>query len=186
MQPELNQRIERHLDTQLGFWSRFLPWREELATHIEEAYLCRSSSTSERSSDSSKLDEARWTQTLREFGDVRQVASQMRRVHIPEYWAWRFLVSSAAAGAVICLIGWSLLFDAMSLLIVAAPAIAFLAFDAFSGSARWQLARNIGIYAALAGSMLSGLTMLIDLENPSHLGRCMAVSLLSGLYGLLL
>ncbi|MEM9644613.1 MAG: hypothetical protein AAF989_06445 [Planctomycetota bacterium] len=180
MRSELDRRIERHLDTHLGLWTRLLPWREELATHIEENYLSRSVE------EFSSIDEVCWAQSIGDFGDLKQIATQMGREHVPQYWAWRLASVAAAIGVVVWLIGPYLLFDATSLAIVALPAVMTMLFDASGGSVRWQTARGIGVHAALAGAILGGATMLFDLENPFHLGRCMAVSLLSSLYGLVL
>ena len=91
MQPNITETIERYLDQQLGMWSRFLPWRREIAVHLQEAYEASQTDIAEQDNG----DEA-WQSTLANFGNVQEVACQLRNEHWPQYIGWRLAASNGS------------------------------------------------------------------------------------------
>lgn len=126
--------------------------------------------------------EAVWKQTLKEFGDVREVASQLRNEHWPQYVGWRLIAILAALVAVFSISHPLALLDPTAISITVLPAIAFMLFDTFSGSTRWNTANRIGTWGCIVGAVAGLVYMLTNFGSPPHFGAGMAVSILSGLY----
>ena len=177
MQPRISTMVEHHLDQQLGMWTRLLPWRRELAAHLEEAY-----ETSKNSATTPSSHDAVWQQALKEFGNVREVACQLRSEHWPQYIGWRIIAIVAALAVVFSISHPLALLDLPALGFALTPVVAFLIFDTFRGSARWDSANRFGTRGCICGGAAGLAYILADLSSPTHLGAGMALSILSGLY----
>ncbi len=99
MQRKVIRRIERYLDEQLGLWTRLLPWRREIAVHIEEAYQ-----TAQAEAPESTVDDANWQRALADFGDVQDVARKLQKEHWPQHLGWRILAVVVSAWIVISIL----------------------------------------------------------------------------------
>ena len=180
MRPKITRRIERHLDEQLGMWTRLLPWRRELVVHFEQAYEMAQAETPKSASD----DDA-WQTVLADFGDVQEVAHELRKEHWPQYIGWRIFALVAAALVMSSLSVWMCLLDVPAACFTLGPMLVFILFDACPGSTRWELARRVGVWGGLCGAILGAVGVVVDLADPSNVGTCMALSLLSALYCIL-
>lgn len=177
MQPNINKTIERYLDQQLGVWTRILPWRHEMAVHLQEAYEASQSQTVEKDNSGTA-----WHIALANFGNVQQVACQLRHEHWPQHIGWRLLAAVAAFSVVFSIANpWALL-DLPSLGFAIVPAIVFVCVDLSRGSTRWGLANQVGTWGCLSGTVAGVGYILTDFESPSRLGAGMALSILSALY----
>ena len=179
MRNRLADKIERHLDRELGIWSRVSPWRAELVGHIEEAYIKRAEL------DPTSIDEPLLDLAISDFGDVKEVAAQLRKEQLPEACGWRITAGIAAAAVVLGIIGPRTFVDIPSLMIVLVPMIAIAAVDTFRGSTRWHACVRVGSKASLVGALIGAVGILLSLHAPSGVGSFMAISLFSSLYGLL-
>ena len=177
MRPEITSIIESHLDKQLGLWTRLLPWRREIAIHLEQAYEASQADTS-----GSRNDDSAWQMALADFGDVQSVASGLRKEHWPQYIGWRVAAIAVSLAVVFSLLNPLALLDLPALGIVLGPMIAFIIFDTFRGSTRWALANRIGTWGGLLGAIIGTVIILTDWGNPAILGSGSAISILSALY----
>lgn len=180
MQPKITKTVERYLDQQLGMWTRLLPWRRELAVHLEEAYEAAPTDATEAS-----RGDAAWQKTLTDFGDVQEVACELRSEHWPQYIGWRLVAIVGALSVVFSISRPLTLLDLPALGFALMPVIAFVIFDTFRGSTRWDFANRIGKWGCVCGAIAGAAFMLADLDNPANLGAGMALSLLSALYCML-
>ena len=177
MRHKVTHRINRHLDEQLGMWTRLLPWRREIAVHIEEIYQAARAEAPE-----SEVDDVSWQRALADFGDVQDVASQLRKEHWPQYVGWRIVAVVVSAWIVVSIVNPRALLSLPALCFTVAPLIAFVAFDACRGSTRWELAGRVGTWGALCGAIFGTAALLGGMADPSNVGSCLAVSMLSVLY----
>ena len=177
MRPKITRRIERHLDEQLGMWTRLLPWRRELVVHFEQAYEMAQAETTKPASD----DDA-WQTVLADFGNVQDVAHELRKEHWPQYVGWRIFALVAAALVMSSLSVWMCLLDVPAACFTLGPMLVFILFDACLGSTRWELARRVGIWGGLCGTILGTVGIVSNLADPSNVGAGMALSILSALY----
>ena len=177
MRPKVTRRIERHLDEQLGMWTRLLPWRRELVVHFEQAYEMAQAETPKSTSD----DDA-WQTALADFGDVQSVAHELRKEHWPQYVGLRIIALIAAAIVVSAIPGWMCLIDYPAACFTLGPMLAFFLLDTCLGSTRWELARRVGVWGGLCGTILGTIGIATNLADPSNVGTCMALSILSALY----
>ena len=184
MRPEISRRIERHLDEKLGLWTRLLPWRRELASHIEEAYYA--AHCIEEATDSS-VDEEQWQKALTDFGDIQAVESQMRKEHWSQYALLRFSVIIVSALVVFGVTGRgsSIYLSLPALGFVLGPTLAVLIFDFYRGSTRWERVNSIGTWGALCGALFAASVMITNMDDPSRIGAGLAGSILCSLYGIL-
>ncbi len=176
MQHKITSIIESHLDEKLGIWTRLLPWRREMAVHLEQAYEASQADTSE------PLDDTAWERTLIDFGDVQDVASELRKEHWPQYIGWRIVAIAVSLSVVFSLLNPLALIDLPALGIVLGPMIAFVILDTFRGSTRWALANRIGAWGGVLGTIIGVVVILTDWGNPAILGSGLAISILSALY----
>ncbi len=177
MQPKTTNRIESHLDEKLGIWTRLLPWRRELAVHLEQAYEAAQADLSE-----SQDDDVAWKKALADFGNVQDVASELRKEHWPQYIGWRIAAIVVSLSVVFSLLNPLALLDLPALGIVIGPMIAFVILDAFRGSTRWALANRIGTWGGVCGTTVGVIVIMTDWGNPTVLGSGLAISILSALY----
>jgi len=177
MRHKVTRRIESHLDEQLGMWTRLLPWRRELAVHIEQAYERAQAETTKSSSD----DDA-WKTALADFGNVQDVARELQKEHWPQYVGWRIFTLVVAALVMSSISGWMCLLDVPAACFTLGPMLAFVLFDACLGSTRWELALRVGVWGGLCGTILGTVSMVSNLADPSNVGAGMALSILSALY----
>jgi|GEM_PF-4222487 len=180
MQPNTTKTIERYLDQQLGMWTRLLPWRRELAVHLEEAFEASQTEAAEPGSD-----DAAWQKVLADFGNVQEVACKLRSEHWPQYLGWRLMAIVAAISVVFSISNPLAFLDLPSLGFALIPVIAVVLFDTFRGSARWAFANRVGTWGCVCGAISGMAFTLTDLNNPSIVGAGMALSLLSALYCML-
>ncbi len=180
MQPKTTQKIERYLDEQLGMWTRLLPWRREMAVHLEEAHDASQAAASE----TTRSDSA-WQRALTDFGNVQEVAFQLRSEHWPQYIGWRLIAIVFGLSIVFSVSHPWALIDLPALGFALCPMVLFVFFDTFRGSTRWAFANRIGTWGCVCGAVIGVVYILTDLNDPSNIGTGMALSILSAMYGVI-
>ncbi len=177
MQPNVSKTVEHYLDTQLGWWTRLLPWRREIAQHLEEAL-----ETSAAVDAQCQHHADSWDKVLSDFGNVQEIALQLRQEHWPQQIAWRLAMVFAAAVALCTMFRPGTLLDLPAMGFATLPLVVWVLFDTLRGSTRWATANRIGVYGCICGTVCGLLVIVTDLHNPTSLGAGMALSLLSALY----
>ena len=181
MQREIQGRIECHLDNQLGFWSRLMPWRRELVTHLEEAYENNCQQPMEKG-----VDETSWQAALDNLGDLKIVSQQLREQHWPQHLFWRIVVVAFSVATICSFVPLRVFLKWPAMLCVSIPLGSVVAYDLYRGSVRWQLVSRFGTWGCLCGVFLGSVGILTDFSNPANIGWCMALSICSAFYGVLL
>ncbi len=171
-------RIERYLDDQLGFMSRFLPWREELASHLLEGYE-KALAIEDDATDA-------WESTVASFGDTKEIAAALRREHRPAHLVLRTLAVLFAAALVNSAAQLTIFvhLDAMALLLL--PVFVGALGLAFGGIFSWTRLRRYALWGAITGALAGAVLTVIGKNDPSSMGIFMAMSMLAALYGTIL
>jgi hypothetical protein len=155
---------------------------------MEDAYAA----TGERAETSNApVDEDRWRETLARFGDVKSVADQLREVYKAKHLIPRFTAFACAISILVLMNEGRLLapiaafIDVTPLVLCLAPFIVALAFDFSRGSCHWDRASYAGTWGSILGAVGGVVFVWIHTDRFNEIGMCLAVSLLSALYGLL-
>lgn len=176
---EKAEQVERYLDTQVGFFSRLLPWREEMASHLAESY--------ENALDGTGDPEEAWRHARASFGEVRAVARDLRRESIPDHLLLRLLVAGVALLAMLSAAGIAAhtFIDFPSGVLVFGPGLLGVVLLGLTRDLSFRRVRRLCLIGAGAAT-IAGFIIVMATADTSTVGKGLAVSLICPIYALLL
>ena len=152
-------RIERYLDEQLGFMSRFLPWREELASHLLEGYE-KALAIEDDPTDP-------WESAVASFGDVKEISAALHQEYRPVHLVLRTLVVIVAATLLNAACPLVMFLHIPSLTLLLLPVSVGALGLAFRGIFSWSRLRQYTLWGAITGAIAGAVLTVVGMNDPS-------------------
>lgn len=178
MHDNIYRKVESYLDGKLGRWTRLLPWRHELSDHLQQEYENKLTTTDDQ--------ESAWKNALKEFGDIDEVSTELKRLHKPENICVRLIAVLISFGLVAwssrCIMAFVHIPSAMLLI---APLVIGVCSLLFSRGLKLKEISRYCNFALCAGAITGVGLAASNLRSPSCIGMGTATTLLCGLYAIL-
>ena len=179
MHNNIYRKVESYLDGRLGRWTRLLPWRHELSDHLQQEYENKLTATDDQ--------EAAWGKALKEFGDIDEVSTELKRLHKPENVCVRLAAVLISMSLIAWVMQWrlSIIVDIPSAMLLLSPLAIGICSLLFSRGLKLRDINHYCNFALCAGSITGLLIMLSFSSSPSCVGAGAGVAILCSLYAVL-